>query len=196
MGAFMAALREREGVGALALEFTVLTCARTAETLGATWDEIDLVEKVWVVPGARIKAGIEHRVPLSKAALAVLHELRSITERIGGPVMASKLVFPNDRTGGRLSSNALLAVLKRMKRSDVTTHGFRSAFRDWVGEDTNFSNDAAELALAHKVPDKVEAAYRRGSMFNKRRQLMEAWSAYCARAPAAKDGKLLAFSRK
>jgi integrase len=195
MGAFMAALREREGVGALALQFTVLTCARTAETLGATWDEIDLNEKVWIVPGARIKAGIEHRVPLSKAALTVLHETRSITEKIGGPVMASKLVFPNDRTGGRLSSNALLAVLKRMKRSDVTTHGFRSAFRDWVGEDTNFSNDAAELALAHKVPDKVEAAYRRGSMFVKRRQLMEAWSAYCAKPLAAKDGRLLTFRR-
>jgi integrase len=197
MGAFMAALKERDGVGTLALQFTVLTCARTAETLGATWDEIDLDEMIWIVPGARIKAGIEHRVPLSKAATAVLDAVRSFTEKIGGRVAESELVFPNDRTGGQLSSNALLAVLKRMERSDLTTHGFRSAFRDWVSEDTNFPNDAAEMALAHKVSDKVEAAYRRGNMFNKRRRLMEAWAAYCAKPPpGAADGKLLPFSRK
>jgi integrase len=157
MGTFMERLRQREGIGALALEFTVLTCARTAETLGATWDEIDLDEKVWIVPGKRIKAGKEHRVPLSKAALAVLHKVRSITGKIGGAVGNSKFIFPNDRTGGKMSPNALLALLKRMNRSDVTVHGFRSAFRDWVSEATNFPNDAAELALAHKVADKVEA---------------------------------------
>jgi integrase len=193
MGGFMAQLREREGIGALALEFTVLTCARTAETLGATWDEIDLDAKVWIVPGNRIKAGKEHRVPLSETALDVLHRVREITEKIGGAVAKSDFVFPNDRTGGRLSPNALLAVLKRMKRSDVTVHGFRSAFRDWVGEGTNFPNDAAELALAHKVADKVEAAYRRGSMFNKRRKMMEAWANYCAKPVA--DGNVLAFAK-
>jgi integrase len=195
MGEFMAALRQREGIGALALEFTVLTCARTAETLGATWDEIDLDEKVWIVPGDRIKAGKEHRVPLSKAALAVLHQVRDITKKIGGPVAKSKLIFPNDRTGDRMSPNALLALLKRMQRDDVTTHGFRSAFRDWVGEATNFPNDAAELALAHKVADKVEAAYRRGSMFNKRRLMMEAWANYCAKPVTATAGKVLAFAK-
>jgi integrase len=191
----MAALRQREGIGALALEFTVLTCARTAETLGATWDEIDLEEKVWIVPGTRIKAGKEHRVPLSKAALAVLHKARDITKKIGGPVAKSRLIFPNDRSGDRMSPNALLALLKRMQRDDVTTHGFRSCFRDWVGEATNFPNDAAELALAHKVADKVEAAYRRGSMFNKRRLMMEAWANYCAKPVAATAGKVLAFAK-
>lgn len=193
MGAFMAELREHEGIGALALEFTVLTCARTAETLGATWNEIDLDEKLWIVPAKRIKAGIEHRVPLSKTVIAVLRKVRAITENIGGPVAKSKFIFPNDRTGGQLSSNALLALLKRMKRDDITTHGFRSAFRDWVSEATNFPADAAELALAHKVADKVEAAYRRGSMFNKRRLLMEAWAGYCSKPVMAKEGKLLAF---
>jgi integrase len=195
MGEFMAQLRQREGIGALALEFTVLTCARTAETLGATWDEIDLDEKVWIVPANRIKAGKEHRVPLSKAVLAVLRKVRGISEKIGGLVAKSKFVFPNDRTGGQLSSNALLALLKRMKRDDVTTHGFRSSFRDWVGEATNFPNDAAELALAHKVADKVEAAYRRGSMFNKRRLMMEAWANYCAKPATATAGKVLAFAK-
>ena len=157
--------------------------------MGATWDEIDLDEKVWIVPGHRIKAGKEHRVPLSKAALAVLHKVRDITKKIGGPVAKSEFVFPNDRTGGQLSSNALLALLKRMKRDDVTTHGMRSRFRDWVGEATNFPNDAAELALAHKVADKVEAAYRRGSMFNKRRLMMEAWANYCAKPSSRRQGR-------
>lgn len=196
MGEFMTQVREREGIGALALEFTILTCARTAETLGATWNEIDFDEKVWIVPASRIKAGKEHRVPLSKAALAVLRGAREITQKIGGPVAKSKLVFPNDRTGARMSPNALLAILKRMKRSDVTVHGFRSAFRDWVGEETNFPNDAAELALAHKVADKVEAAYRRGSMFNKRRSMMEAWAQYCAKPAAKTQGKVLAFANR
>ena len=100
----MAQLRQREGLGALAMEFTVLTCARTAETLGASWDEIDLDEKVWIVPATGIKAGKEHRVPLSKAALAVLHKVRDITKKIGGPVAKSEFIFPNDRTGGQISA--------------------------------------------------------------------------------------------
>jgi integrase len=191
MGEFMAQLRQRDGIGPLALDFTVLTCARTAETLGATWDEIDLDEGVWTVPANRIKAGKEHRVPLAKPALAVLHKARAMTEKIGGKIAKSDFVFPNDRTGDRMSPNALLALLKRMKRADVTVHGFRSAFRDWVGEETNFPNDLAELALAHKVADKVEAAYRRGTMFEKRRKLAEAWASYCAKPVAAKDGKII-----
>jgi integrase len=196
IGTFMAELREREGVGALALEFTVLTCARTGETLGAMWDEIDLDEKLWIVPAHKIKAGREHRVPLSKAALAVLHKVRNITNMIGGAVAESKFVFPNDRTGRQLSENALSSILKRMKYDHVTTHGMRSAFRDWAGEESHFPNDLAELALAHKVGTKVEQAYRRRTGFNKRRLLAEAWAKYCAKPVAVKEGKLLEFTRK
>jgi integrase len=181
----------------LALQFTVLCAARTSETLGATWDEINLDEALWIVPANRIKAGKEHRVPLSKAATAVLRNVRDITEKIGGAVAKSKFLFPNDRTGGRMSPNALLALLRRMKRADVTVHGMRSAFRTWVSEATSFPNDAAELALAHRVSDKVEAAYRRGTMFNKRRVMMEAWASFCAKpVEAAKEGKLIKFSAK
>jgi integrase len=194
VGAFMATLREREGIGALALEFTVLTCARTAETLGATWDEIDLDEKVWIVPASRIKAGKQHLVPLSKAALAVLHKVRKITADIGGRVAKSELVFPNDRSGKPLSSNALLALMKRLGRDDVTVHGFRSSFRDWSAETTNFPSEAAEMALAHKVADKVEAAYRRGNMLNKRKVMMQAWADYCGKPVA--DAKVLAFATR
>ena len=193
IGAFMKALREREGLSALALEFTILTCSRTAETLGATWDEIDLDDKLWIIPGDRIKAGKEHRVPLSPQALTVLRKAREITRAIGGKVAKSKLVFPNDRTGKQMSSNALLAVLDRMSHDGITVHGFRSTFRDWVGEETNFPNDLAELALAHRLPDKVEAAYRRGSMFNKRVKLATAWADFCGKPSIAKEGKVLAF---
>jgi integrase len=190
IGAFMARLREREGIGALALEFCVLTAARTGEVLSATWDEIDLEEKLWIVPANRVKAGKEHRVPLSKAALALLRKAKSITEKLG---TKTDFIFPNDRTGDRLSSNALLAILKRMNRADVTAHGFRSSFRDWCAEVSHFPAEGAELALAHKVADKVEAAYRRGSMFNKRRLMMEAWANYCAKL--ADPGKVLAFAK-
>ena len=190
IGEFMVQLRARDGIGALALEFCVLTAGRTNEILGATWDEIDLEEKIWVVPTHRIKSGKEHRVPLSKSALAVLHKAKSITEKLGAK---TNFIFPNDRTGDRLSSNALLAILKRMKRADVTAHGFRSSFRDWCAEVSHFPAEAAELALAHKVADKVEAAYRRGSMFNKRRLMMEAWAAYCAKP--VDPGKVLAFAK-
>lgn len=190
VGAFMAELRERDGIGALALEFVVLTAARTGEVLGATWDEIDLDDKLWIVPAARIKGGKEHRVPLSKSALAVLHKARALSEKFG----RSETVFAND-LGARLSSNTLLAVLKRMNRRDVTTHGFRSCFRDWCAEVSHFPAEAAELALAHKVADKVEAAYRRGSMFNKRRVMMEAWANYCAKPVATDQGKVLVFAK-
>jgi integrase len=195
IGEFMAALRQREGVGALALEFTVLTCARTAETLGATWDEIDLDEKLWIVPAGRIKMGVEHRVPLSGAAITALKKVRAITEKIGGPVAKSDLVFPNDRTSEQMSENALSSILKRMKRDAVTVHGMRSSFRDWVGEETHFPDVLAELALAHKVGDKVERAYRRGTGFKKRRLLAEAWAGYCAKPVAVKEGKVLAFAK-
>lgn len=185
--AFMAALRQREGVGALALEFAILTAARTGEVTGATWDEVDLDQKTWTVPPGRMKASAEHRVPFSGAALAVLGKVRGITRDIGGAVGASALVFPNDRNGAQLSENALLATLKRMGRADVTTHGFRSSFRDWAAETTSFPSDIVEMALAHTIKNKVEAAYRRGHLFAKRVKLMDAWASYCGRPAAAGD---------
>lgn len=185
-GEFMAQLRQREGIGALALEFTILTCARTSETVGATWDEIDLDEKLWIVPANRIKAGREHRVPLSKAALAVLRKVREISAKIGGPVAKSKLVFPNDRTGEQLSDAGMSSILKRMKYDNITIYGMRSVFRDWAGEVSHFPNDIIEVALAHSVGTKVEQAYRRKTGFEKRRLLAEAWASYCAK-PVASD---------
>ena len=191
----MQQLRQRDGIGALALEFTILTCARTAETLGATWDEIDLDEKVWTVPANRIKAGIEHKAALSKAALAVLQNVRAITKKLGGTVAKSKLIFLNDRDGRQLSPNALLAILKPMNRAGVTVHGFRSAFRDWAGEETNFPSDICEMALAHKVGDKVQQAYRRKTGFQKRRLLAEAWASHCAKPVPAGRGTVLPFAK-
>jgi integrase len=171
IGAFMAKLRTREGIGSLALEFTILTAARTSEVLNATWGEIDRDAAAWTVPGARMKAGREHRVPLSPRALAILTELG------GGGDM--EFVFPGNRAGKPLSNMVFLQLLKRMGYADLTAHGFRSTFRDWAAEQTAFPREVAEAALAHVVADKVEAAYRRGDLFEKRRQLMEAWASWC-----------------
>jgi len=168
---FIVALRGQEGVASRALEFLILTAARTGEVIGARWDEVDLEEKIWVVPAARMKAGREHRVPLSAAAVAVLEEMSEIRE--------SDFVFPGGKKGKPLSNMAMLAVLKRMERSELTAHGFRSSFRDWAAEQTNFPHEVAEMALAHTVGDKVEAAYRRGDLFQKRQQIMEAWARFC-----------------
>jgi integrase len=172
IGAFLAELRRREGNAARALEFTILTAARSGEALGARWDEIDLRARLWTVPAARMKAEREHRVPLSTAALAVLERMERVRE--------SDFVFPGTQRAV-LSDMSMLAVLKRMGRDDLTVHGFRSSFRDWGAERTNFPNEMLEMALAHAVGDKVEAAYRRGDMFDKRRKLMDAWAAYCAK---------------
>src|SRR3984893_8775041 len=165
IGAFMAALRTREAVAARALEFTILTAARTGEVLGARREEINLQGGVWTVPPDRMKAGREHRVPLSRDAAALLKKVRGSAEG---------LVFPGDRRGKQLSNMAMLMMLRRMDRADLTAHGFRSTFRDWAAECTNFPAEVAEAALAHVVGDKVEAAYRRGDLFEKRRRLMEA----------------------
>ncbi len=167
---FIAALRNQQGVAARALEFLILTAARTGEVIGARWDEVDLDERIWVVPGARMKAHREHRVPLSVAAMAILGPMKDIRE--------SDFVFPGGQKGGPLSNMAMLARLRRMHRGELTAHGFRSTFRDWAAERTSFPGDVAEMALAHTVGDKVEAAYRRGDLFEKRRQLMEAWGAF------------------
>ena len=168
VGAFMQALRLQEGVGARALEFAILTAARSGEVRGATWDEIDLNAATWTVPGERMKAGKEHRVPLSGAALNLLRS----QPRMAG----SNLVFSAPR-GGVLSDMTLVAVTRRMKAAAVP-HGFRSTFRDWCAERTNYSREVAEMALAHAIADKVEAAYRRGDLIEKRRQLMSDWALF------------------
>jgi integrase len=153
------------------LEFLILTAARTGEIIGAQWDEIDLQIKVWVVPEARMKAGREHRVPLSAAAVAILTHMNEARE--------SDFVFPGGKKGQPLSNMAMLAVLKRMGRRDLSAHGFRSTFRDWAAERTHFPREVVEMALAHTIESKVEAAYRRGDLFQKRRRLMEAWARFC-----------------
>lgn len=170
VGAFMQALRAQAGQGARALEFAILTAARSGEVRGALWSEIDRAAAVWTVSAARMKAKREHRVPLSDAALALLDAL----PRIAGDA----LVFPAQR-GGPLSDMTLSAVLRRMA-VDAVPHGFRSTFRDWAAERTNYPREAAEMALAHAIGDKVEAAYRRGDLFDKRRQMMSDWAAFCA----------------
>jgi integrase len=167
---FMRGLRERDAVAARALEFAVLTAARTGDVLGAQWSEIDFKTKVWTIPGSRMKGGREHRVPLSDAAVAVLHRMLAVREK--------DYVFPGDRRA-TLSNMVLPKLLQRIGGDDLTVHGFRSTFRDWAAERTNFSNEVIEMALAHAIGSKVEAAYRRGDLFEKRRKLMDAWAAYC-----------------
>jgi integrase len=174
MPAFMVTLGKQEGVAARALEFAILTAARTSEVLNATWDEIDIDAKLWVIPAERMKGGREHRVPLSDAAVAIVHEMAEFR--------ASDFVFPGAKRGRPLSNMALLLLLRRMQR-DVTAHGFRSSFRDWVGEQTNFPSELAEMALAHKVGDKTEQAYRRGDALERRAAMMDAWSAFCTSPP-------------
>jgi integrase len=173
--AFMVELRQQDGVAARALEFAILTAARTGEVIGGRWDEIDFAERLWTVPAERMKAGKEHRVPLSDAAMTILQTLRETRE--------GDFIFPGSRGGRPISNMAMLMLLRRMGRSDLTAHGFRSSFRDWAAECTTFPAEVAEMALAHVVGDKVEAAYRRGDLFQKRREIMDAWSKSCATPP-------------
>lgn len=170
---FTAVLREDTSISARGLEFTILTAARTGEALGATWVEIDFSERMWVIPAARMKGRREHRVPLSGRAMAILRELSKIRR--------SEFVFPGAKQGRPLSQMAMLMLLRRMGYPHITVHGFRSSFRDWTAECTKFPREVAEMALAHAVSDAVEAAYRRGDMLERRRNLMEAWAKYCAR---------------
>ena len=149
--------------------------------MGARWAEIDLGEAVWTVPAERMKAGREHRVPLTTAALAMLRQAAALRTSTA----ADAFVFPGLRPGKGLSVMALAMVLRRMDRGDLTVHGFRSTFRDWCAEATNYDRDTAEAALAHTLRDRVEAAYRRGDLFDKRRRLMEDWATFCARPVAA-----------
>lgn len=167
---FLAELREQQGVAARALEFTILTAARTGESIGATWEEINLADKVWIVPAERMKAGKEHRVPLCTRALAILDEMKVDRDP------SEQFVFPGGRRGKPLSNMGMAMTLRRMGRDDLTVHGFRSSFRDWAAERTTFPSEVVEMALAHAVGDKVEAAYRRGNLFDKRRRLMQQWA--------------------
>lgn len=169
IGAFMVSLRGMPGNGARALEFAILTAARSGEVRGATWQEIDMNAGVWTIPESRMKAGKEHRIPLSQPAIDLLNKLT-----LGS---GADLVFPAPR-GGALSDMTLTAVLRRMS-VNVTAHGFRSTFRDWAGETTAHPREVIEHALAHQLKDKAEAAYSRGTLFDKRRRLMDDWAKYC-----------------
>jgi integrase len=173
--AFLATLRQRTGITARGLEFTILTAARSGETLGAKWDEIDFEGKVWTVPAARMKAKKEHRVPLSARAFEIV---RSLPREDGNPYL-----FIGGRKGAPMRRLGMLELLTAI-RPGLTVHGFRSTFRDWAAERTNYPREVAEMALAHAIPDAVERAYRRSDLFEKRQQLMEAWAKYCSTKPA------------
>lgn len=180
----MAELRERDGLGARALEFLILTACRSGEVRGATWDEVDMQDHMWIIPADRMKAQREHRVPLSDTALELLRNL----PRLQG----STLVFPSTKPSKAMSDMTLTAVLRRMGRTDITVHGFRSSFRDWAAEATHFPRDLAEMALAHTISNKVEAAYRRGDMLEKRFRMMNDWAKYCSVASRA-DAKVISM---
>ena len=168
---FMTALRSRQSLAAKALELCILTATRTGEVLGAKSEEFDLAKAIWTIPATRMKAGHEHRIPLSARALEIVQALLEPPPR--------KFLFPGNTSGKPLSSMAMIMQLRRMNRTDITVHGFRSTFRDWASEQTSFPHETCEHALAHRISDKAEAAYRRGDQFEKRRELMEAWSQFC-----------------
>jgi len=178
---FMTELRRQAGVSARALELAILTAARSGEVLNATWREVDLEQKLWTIPAQRTKALKEHRIPLSDPAIAILREMEAIRQ--------NDFVFPGRR--GPLSAVALQSALKRMGY-DVTVHGFRSSFRDWAGNETNFPRELAEHALAHVIGDKAEQAYRRSDALARRRELTDAWARHREGAGAE---NVLAFKR-
>lgn len=178
VGAFMQQLRTDDGVASRALEFTVLTAARTNEVIQAEWSEFDLDRKTWVVPAERMKSNRKHRVPLSSAAVSTLEAVEGLDK---------VYVFPGHKRNSHLSNAAMMKVLKQLNQTGITVHGFRSTFRDWCAESTNYPADVAEMALAHALRDKTEAAYRRGDLFEKRARLMTDWARYCSKPakPAA-----------
>lgn len=176
IGDFMQALRALQGVAPRAFEFAILTVARTGEVVRARWEEFDAERTVWTIPGKRMKAGKEHRIPLTDRAREILKEMKPLDTDGSG------YVFPGAKRLEHLSTGAFRAVLQRMERTDITAHGFRSTFRDWAGEETAFPREVIEHAMAHQLKDKSEAAYQRGDLFKKRRKLMDAWAARCASA--------------
>ena len=179
--AFVAELRgQTESTAALALEFCILTATRTNETLGLVWSEIDFAKAIWAIPALRMKTGQPHRVPLSDRAIEILRAMEPLR------TAHNPHVFAGMNLGKPLSNMAMSAVLKRMKRDNITVHGFRSTFRDWASEQTSFPHEVCEMALAHVIGNKAEAAYRRGDLFEKRRLLMEAWQAFADSRSLAK----------
>jgi integrase len=186
IGEFMVRLRALDGVAARALELTILTACRTSEVTGARWDEIDMAERVWTIPGERMKSKQQHRVPLSDAAMAVLAQQDAVRE--------GDLVFPAPRNPAKaLAKGALRDALLKLDR-EITTHGFRSSFRDWAAELTNFPREVCEASLAHTIGDATSRAYQRSDFLAKRRQIMDAWSRYIA-TPAAKTGEVIVLAR-
>lgn len=181
ISAFVTQLRDREAVAALALEFAILTAARTGEVIGATWAEVDIARTVWTVPAGRMKAGNEHRVPLSPRAIEIL----ASAQKLSKTGQADAPLFPAAK-GGALSTMAMSMLLRRMK-IDATVHGFRSAFRDWAAERTGYAHEVCEMALAHVIGNKAEAAYRRGDLFEKRQRLMNDWAAFCISAAGTNE---------
>jgi integrase len=179
--AFLVSVRGRGAIAARALEFLTLTAARTGEVIGARWDEIDLLHKTWTVPAGRMKTHREHRVPLSPRALAILNEMKVARHGDDG----NAFVFPGPKAGKPLSNMAFLMLLRRMGLNNLTVHGFRATFKTWASECTSFQNEIVEAALAHTIGGKVEQAYRRGDLFEKRRRLMQQWATFCTTAPAA-----------
>jgi hypothetical protein len=175
--AFMAGLRLRSDVVARALEFCILVAARTGEVVGSQWTEIDLEAQVWTLPPDRMKAGREHRVPLSARAIEIL----------AGLPRDGDFIFGGARAGRPIGANTLLEIVRDVHGESATVHGFRSSFRDWAGNETNFPRELAEHALAHVIGDKAEQAYRRSDALARRRKLMEAWASYCAKAPAKRE---------
>lgn len=187
MPAFLKALRAQEGNAARALEFTIMTAARTGEVIGARRQEINTSKRMWTVPAERMKAGKEHRVPLSESALQIFNS---------ADADSPDFVFAGRQPGKPLSNMAMLNLLGRMGHDNLTVHGFRSTFRDWAAERTNFPNEVVEMALAHVIDDKTEAAYRRGELLDKRHKLMDAWADYCAQMPTPADGDNIVPLRK
>jgi integrase len=190
MGAFWADLQSRHGTSVLALQFTILTAVRTNDATGAKWIEVDDQERVWSIPGDRMKRDRDHRVPLSKAAVQVLGRAKELRD--------NEYVFPGTGRSRRLSNGAFDALLENMGYRDkegrpITTHGFRSTFKDWARDCTNFDREISEAALAHAIGDETEAAYARGDMLEKRRRLMDAWAQFCASGKV--DGKVIPIRR-
>ena len=184
INAFIEKLREQAGISAKALEFLILTASRTSEVIGARPEEFDLKTGVWNVAAERMKMKKEHRIPLSDRAITIIEEV----------IGAGDFVFPGGKKGKPLSHVAMLILMKRMGYADFTVHGFRSSIRDWAAEQTNYAREVAEAMLAHRIEDRVEAAYRRGDLFEKRRRLMDEWAKYCGTVRTA--GKVVPIRRR
>ena len=189
---FLQSLDKQAGLAAHCLKLVIYTACRSNEVLGMAWDEVDFENKVWAIPAERMKTGKEHRVPLTSPALAILKDLKRERDRDqAADKEPSPYVFPSPKGKDFLSNISMLALLKRMERKDITVHGFRSSFRDWAAEQTNFPREVAEAALAHSIQSRVEAAYRRSDLFEKRRLLMDKWARYCGQEQSEGEAKVL-----